>query len=293
MNFLDIEEKISNYNNSKVVILPTPYEETTSYVGGTKKAPEEIIKASSQVELYDEEFSKEICYDIGIHTAKPIEFEGKKDAQAMQIIKDQTSNFLDDDKFVIALGGEHTISQATIAAHFEKYPEMSVLQFDAHSDLRDEYEGSRFSHACVMARVATFLDYSKITQVGIRAQSAEEAELIRNKPIYTFYANEIKKGYHGDNWQEKVIKNLSQDVYITFDVDYFDPSLMPTTGTPVPDGFFYHETLEIFRRLIHSGRRIIGFDLVELAPIDLLHHTNFTCAQLVYKLINYAFYQRK
>jgi agmatinase len=169
---------------------------------------------------------------------------------------------------------------------------MSLLHFDAHSDLRDTYEGSRYSHASFCARVAETMDPAKITQVGIRAQCREEAEFIRERGVKTFYANAIRRGVHGDLWQKSVVDTLGETVYVTFDVDYFDPAIMPSTGTPEPDGFLYSETLDIFRELLRSGRRIVGFDIVELAPMKGLHHPDILTARLLYKMLNMAFAER-
>jgi agmatinase len=190
---------------------------------------------------------------------------------------------------VVTLGGEHTISTAPIRAHFEKHPAMSILHFDAHSDLREEYEGSIYSHASFMARVAEFFPPRRITQVGIRAQCIEESHFIKEKLVNTFYASEIRRGLHNANWQQAVVDSLEDEVYITFDVDFFDPAIMPATGTPEPDGFLYSETLDIFREIVRQGKKIIGFDVVELAPMDGLPHPNLTTARLIYKLLNFAF----
>ena len=192
-------------------------------------------------------------------------------------------------KFGVTLGGEHTISTAPISAHYRAYPMMSVLHFDAHSDLRHEYHGSPWSHASFMARVCEFFPTDRITQVGIRALCVEEAQFIRDNTINTFYASAIRTGLHGSNWQQKVVETLAQDVYITFDVDHLDPSIMPSTGTPEPDGFLYSETLDVIRAVVASGRRIVGFDVVELAPVKGVTHPDMTAARLVYKILNLAF----
>ena len=168
---------------------------------------------------------------------------------------------------------------------------MSILHFDAHSDLRDSYEGSKYSHASIMARVAEFFPNDRITQVGIRAQCIEESQFIKENKINTFYASAIRRGIHGKNWQEKVVDTLGEKVYITFDVDYFDPAIMPSTGTPEPDGFLYSETLDIFRLMQQKGKKIIGFDVVELAPVEGVHHPDITTARLIYKMLNFAFAQ--
>lgn len=288
-NFLGLEEKYSSYENSEIVILSAPYEHTVSYGGGTKYGPSEIIRASQFVEFYDEEFDNEICFEKGIATLKPIDFKGLADEKMIEKLYKKVKKNLNNDKFVITLGGEHTISAAPIKAHFEKYPEISVLQFDAHSDLRDTYEGSKWSHACVMARVAEFLNPERITQVGVRAQSIEESKFIKEKKIKTFYANQIRRGAFVNDWHKQIADTLSDEIYITFDIDYFDPSVVPATGTPEPDGFFYSETLELLKEIKNQGKRIIGFDLVELAPINGLSHPNILAASLIYKLINFSF----
>ncbi|MFP4369477.1 MAG: agmatinase [Candidatus Kapaibacterium sp.] len=285
-NFLSIDEKYSNYQDSEILIISAPYEHTVSYGGGTAYGPEAILAASAYVEFYDDETDRELCFEKGIAAAEPIDFKGAHGPEALDLIAKEVKQGLNDGKFVVTLGGEHTISSAIMKAHHEKFPGMSVLQFDAHSDFRDTYEGSKYSHACVMARLAEFLDPSKITQIGIRAQCKEEAEFIRKNRVNTFYASAIRRGLHGDNWQKKAVEALSDDVYVTFDVDYFDPAIMPGTGTPEPDGFLYSETADVFREIKKQGKRLIGFDVVELAPVKGLNHPEMTTARLIYKILN-------
>jgi len=287
-NFLAIENEYSNFEDSKIVIVSAPYEHTTSYGDGTSLGPNAIIEASAFVEFYDDEFDNELCFEKGIATLPPIDFQGKVDENALLLIENQVSELLNLDKFVVTLGGEHTISTAPIKAHYKKYPNMSILQFDAHSDLRDSYGGTKYSHASIMARVLEFFPPTKFTQVGIRAQCLKESILIRESGINTFYANKIRRKHWGDNWQKAIADTLTDDVYITFDVDYFDPSIMPATGTPEPNGFLWAETMDIFNEIRMSGKRIIGFDVVELAPMNELTHPNLTVARLAYKLLNYA-----
>lgn len=291
-NFLAIEAEYSSMDNSQIAILSVPYEHTVSYGGGTSAGPSEILKASAYVEFYDDEFERELCFDKGIATTEPLDLMDISGKPALDMIEENVTELLNMDKFVVTLGGEHTISTAPIAAHFKKYPDMSILHFDAHSDLRMEYEDTPYSHACFMARVAEFFPNEKITQVGIRAQCIEEAEFIKANKINTFYASAIRRGIWGQNWQKSVVDTLGDEIYITFDIDYFDPSLIPTTGTPEPDGFHYSETLEIFREINRQGKKIIGFDIVELAPMDSLHHPNLTTARLLYKMLNFAFYNK-
>lgn len=287
-NFLAIDEEFSSFENSKIAIVSAPYEHTVSYGEGAGDGPEAIIEASQYVEFFDEEFNRELCFDKGIVTLEEINFGDKVDGEALNLIENTVRELLKKDKFVVTLGGEHTISTAPIKAHFEKYPDMSILHFDAHSDLRDSYEGSIYSHASFMARVAEFFDVKKLTQVGIRAQCKEEYEFIKEKGINTFFAHQIR-AMKNENWQKKVADSLGQQIYVTFDVDYFDPSIMPSTGTPEPNGFLYSETLDIFREINKQGKEIIGFDVVELAPVEDVPHPDLTAASLVYKMLNYAF----
>jgi agmatinase len=287
-NFLAIGQEFSSYENSKVVIISAPYEHTVSYGGGANKGPQAIINASAYVEFYDDEFDYELCFRTGIATLEPIVFGEKTGVEMLNVLENEVQNHLKNDKFVVTLGGEHTISTAPIKAHFEKYPNMSLLQFDAHSDLRQEYQDSPYSHACIMARVAEFFPNSDIFQVGIRAQCIEESKFIKEKGINTYYASGIKRGIYGNVWIKEMVSKMNEQIYITFDVDYFDPSLMPSTGTPEPDGFQYNDALEVFREIRRQGKQIIGFDIVELAPIEGTHHPDLTTARLLYKMLNFS-----
>lgn len=288
-NFLALEEKDSNYKDSKIAILSVPYEHTVSYGGGTAKGPEAILKASHFVEFYDDEFDKEVCFEQGISTLESLSFNNLKDKEALNYIADNVRALLNDDKFVITLGGEHTISSAPIKAHYEKYPNMSILQFDAHSDLREEYQDNPYSHASIMARVKDFFPANRITQLGIRALCIEESVFIKENKVNTFFASAVRTKKHGDNWVENLVNTLNNEVYVTFDVDFFDPSIMPSTGTPEPDGFLYSETIDVFREMKRQGKKIIGFDVVELAPDERTYHPDLLTARLIYKMLNFCF----
>jgi len=285
-NFLAIDKQYSTFNNSKIAILPVPYEKTTSYGKGTAKGPEAILKASSYVEFFDDETGKEVCFEQGIAAIKPLKFGKRSGKKALNLIYKNVKSLIDAGKFVVTLGGEHSISTATIRAHFDSYSDLSILHFDAHSDLRDEYEGSKHSHACFAARVAEFT--AKITQIGIRAQCREEFQFIKDKGISAFYAHQIREQGFNSKQMDKMIETLDKNVYITFDVDYFDPSIMPSTGTPEPNGFYWHETMQ-FLRLVCSKRNVVGFDIVELAPRKDFSFPDFLTAKLIYKILNYKF----
>jgi agmatinase len=294
-NFLALAAENSSYVNSDIVILSAPYEKTVSYGGGTAKAPQAIIKASQYVEFFDDEFFRELCFEHGIATLPPLNFGAKSGKAALDEIERAVRAELERGKFVVTLGGEHSISTAPILAHYERYPKMSVLHFDAHSDLRDSYSGTKYSHASFMARVAErSFPMDRVAQLGIRAQCKEEYDFIKAHNVSTFYATEVRRGLHGAQWQRSVVKALpSKEVYVTFDVDYFDPSIMPTTGTPEPDGFLWNETMEVFRELERAGKRIVGFDVVELSPDPKLPHATYLVAKLVYRMLNFAFNSRK
>jgi len=289
-NFLGIEKKYSTLETSKVVVLPVPYERTASYGGGTKRGPDAILKASHYVEFFDEETKREIYKEHGIATLSPLLLEKKKDEAALQLIYDTVLHLVEQQKFVVTLGGEHTISSAVIAAHAKFFSDLSVLHFGAHSDLRPTYKENKYSHASVMARVCEFLDPARLVQAGIRAQSKEEAEFIRDHDIHTFYAHEIRRGGYTrilKYWDDFVVENLTDEVYISFNIDAFDPSLMPATENPEPNGLFWTEVMECIRKVFRK-RHIVGFDVVGLAPIKLLPHADVTAAKLISKILNYA-----
>jgi agmatinase len=288
-NFLGIEDEFSSYESSKIAVLPVPYERTVSYGKGTAEGPEAILEASHFVEFYDEETKREVHKRHGVATLQPMTFGKMKDEDALESIYEAARSLIHDKKFMMMLGGEHTISQASIAAYAEKHRDLSVLQIDAHSDLRTDYEGSKFSHASVMARVCEYLDPKRLVQVGIRAQCIEEAEYIQKHGINTLYAYEIRTGKYTrllKFWEDYVLEKLSPHVYVTFDIDGLDPSIMPSTGTPEPNGLLWQETMTLLKR-VGSRKTVVGCDLVEFAPMKGLTHPDMTAARLVSKMANY------
>jgi len=287
-NFLQLDERYSAYETSQIVILPLPYEATVSYGTGTGQGPDAILSASHFVEFFDEESESEICFDQGIATLPPLDFAGRTGKPAVDLIDETVRDILEDGKFCVGIGGEHTISEGIIRAHYRRYPDLSILQFDAHSDLREQYEGDPYSHACVMARVGEYIPPGQIVQVGIRAQCKEEFHYIHTNNIRTYYAREIRQGQNVPRWQDNLLRDLGQRVYITLDVDFFDPSIMPSTGTPEPGGFFWDETLDLIGK-IGKERTIVGFDVVELAPRMDFSAPDYLVAKLVYKILSAAF----
>lgn len=290
-NFLGLEEEYSGLNDSRVVILPVPYEATTSYGGGTSRGPDAILEASRYIELYDQELDAE-PYEVGVATLPGLELTGAGPEAAVGELRAAYDAVLDafPGKFVIMLGGEHSISSAPILAWADRLKgegrRLSVLQFDAHTDLRPEYEGSPYSHASVMHRVHEAVD---IVAVGIRALTREERELARGSDnIHLFLADDI---HEGDAWMDEVMARLGDDIYITFDVDAFDPALVPATGTPEPGGLQWYPVMKLLRRVFRE-RQVHACDVVELAPMAGNHAPDFLVAKLIYKMIGYRFGQK-
>ncbi|MDY6820349.1 MAG: agmatinase [Deferribacterota bacterium] len=276
-NFCGLESKFSEYTTSNIVILPVPYEKTTSWAKGTAKAPEAIIEASKNMELYCIETESEV-YRKGIFTSEPLCCE-EPNSLFIQLDK-RVKDYYKDNKYVVSIGGEHTITAGLVKSYNELYDNLSVVIFDAHTDLRDEYEGEKFSHACVSKRI---LDYGiRPLQIGIRSMDLSEKTNIDDNYIY--YAKNIKCE-DSSKWLDNLIGRLKENVYISIDLDVLDPSEMPSVGTPEPGGLGWYDIIEIIRR-IASSRKIISFDVVELCPNELLF-SNFTAAKLIYTTLSY------
>jgi N1-aminopropylagmatine ureohydrolase len=271
----------ATFASARVVILPIPFDRTTSYVPGTRMGPHEILVASSHLELWDEELQTDV-HSIGIHTLPEMEFPYAAMDEVMNEISRVAGELVSHGKFPFILGGEHSITPPVVKALAQKYPAVSVLQIDAHADLRDSYMGTPHNHACAMRRV---LDYAPTTQVGIRSLSPEEAEAIPSLRTTIFYDFDMRRDPH---WIDRVVDSLSGDVYITIDCDGLDPAIMPAVGTPEPGGLSWYETLALLRQVIEK-RRVVGCDLVELAPLAGIVAPNFLCAKLVYKILSYRF----
>src|SRR5437773_1332845 len=271
----------TDFARARVVILPIPLDRTTSYVAGTRTGPHEILVASSHMELWDEETETDV-HDIGIYTLPEMELPFAGMDEVIQEIRRVASELVTRGKFPVVLGGEHSITAPVVAAVAAKYPGVSVLQIDAHADLRDSFMGTPHNHACAMRRV---LEYARCTQVGIRSLSTEEAAAAPALPTEIFYDFNMRQD---EDWIERIVDSLGETVYITIDVDAFDPAIMPATGTPEPGGLTWYEALALLRRVIDT-RRVVGFDVVELCPIPGMAAPNFMCAKLVYKMLTYRF----
>jgi len=277
-NFGGLEKQ--NYRSSKVVIIPVPYESTTYYISGTKDGPWAIINASRHMELYDIEKKKDIS-KIGIFTLEALEPSKNSPKETTLRIENVIARILSDEKFPLMLGGEHSITLGAVSALKKKYSayNFSVLQLDAHADLRNEFEGTKYHHGCVMRRISQDLKLP-ITQVGIRSMSEEETKYIKEaKKNNIFYDKKFSN--------EEVVSTLKENVYLTLDLDVFDPSFMPSVGTPEPSGLGWNEVLDLIRE-VAKNRKIVGADVVELSPIPSFIAPDFLAAKLVYKIISYV-----
>jgi agmatinase len=275
MNFGGIEEIYSAYATSPVIVLPVPYDATSTWIRGADRGPDAILEASANMELYDIQTNKEV-YRQGIHTAEPV---GLTDSPEMMVEGAQkaVAGFLADGKFPVVIGGNHSVSIGPIRACAEHFGKITVLQLDAHTDLRPEYEGSPLSHASIMARAA---EVAGIVQVGIRSMCAEELPFLQ--PGRVFYAHDISGR---NNWYEEVGRMISGPVYITIDLDVFDPSVLPSTGTPEPGGLLYYEVYRFLEYII-SRHRIIALDVVELCPNEGEKSSDFLASKLIYQIIS-------
>lgn len=276
-NFLGLPDEHARLEESAVVILPVPYEATVSYMGGTRFGPRALLHASRYVELYDHELDAE-PYTVGVHTLPELLLSGAGPEAALAELRRAMDALLDLGKFVVLVGGEHTVSAPAIQAHAARSEgRLSVLQLDAHADLRREYEGTPYSHACVMYRVHRDAD---LVPVGLRSFTAEEAALMRERGIPAVFGHELQSA----DWMDRVLRALGDAVYVTIDVDFFDPAIMPSTGTPEPGGGWWYPTLALLER-VFAERRVVGCDVVELAPIPGIVAPDFLAAKLVYKLV--------
>lgn len=282
-NFAGLTPPYSDYETAKIVVLPVPYDATSSWVHGAEKGPEKLLEASVQLEWYDTETRTEV-YKHGIHTAQPVN-EQRSPEQLCAAVEQRVGALFDADKFPVTIGGNHTVSIGAIRAAAQRYDNLTVLQLDAHSDLRRTYEGSELNHACVMNQAKKV---AQITQVGIRSQCIEETDNF--DPERIFWARNIY--FDRDNqWEEKAYATLTPNVYLTIDLDVFDTGILAATGTPEPGGLHYFQVLHFLRPLFERFN-VVGFDIVELCPKPNLHASDYLAARLAYQLMTYKFLQK-
>jgi agmatinase len=279
--FLGLPPEDSNYENSRTVLIRVPYDGTTSYGSGARNGPAAIMAASTQVEFYDLELEREPCA-VGIHTLPALLPSALGPGDMIDRVEQACLGPISDGKFVFTLGGEHSVSLGAVKALARHHEKFSILQIDAHLDLRDTYEGSPFSHACVARRLA---ELGSLVQVGVRTGCPEEIQAIidlKLKPLWGYQIPTLSQS----EWIQRTIEQLSPKVYVTVDVDGLDPSVIPATGTPVPGGLSWYQLLALLRS-VGEQRQVIGCDLCELAPIPGQHASDFAAALLVYKMIGY------
>ncbi|MGH7163010.1 MAG: agmatinase [Planctomycetota bacterium] len=274
---------------ARLVLLPVPYERTATYRRGTAAGPAAILDASRQVELYDEEVEFDLA-GAGVATLPPLTSDGMPDTLA-DLVEPVVRRHLDGGRIVGCLGGEHSVSLGAIRAAARYQPGLGILQIDAHPDLRDEYEGTRFGHGCVMRRALDLPEVGRLVQVGLRAISPEDAAAMRERRVRSFLAHQLR-GRAPAEWAAAAVDALPEAVYVSFDLDGLDPSVIPGTGTPEPGGLSWWDALALLR-LVAARRRIIAFDVVELLPEPPSRVSDFAAARLVMKLVAYLLGPRR
>jgi len=281
--FGDIDKEWSGLKKAKACIIQAPYEGTVTYKKGTSKGPEAIINASLNMELFDDELQTE-TYKIGIFTARPIDFAEDSPVKAVDKVKNMVSEVLTAGKFPVLLGGEHSLTAGAVSAFKGAFPNLSVLYLDAHYDLRDEYKGSKYNHACVARRIQ---EMCPVVETGVRSLSKEEKDFLNTAPERVKIMS-VYDILEANNWKKDVSRMLTDTVYISIDLDVLDPSLMPSTGTPEPGGLGWYELLD-FLKLVTKEKKVVGFDVVELAPAKGGEAADFLAAKIIYRLLGYVF----
>ena len=275
--FCGLSHNDSDYSRASIVILPVPFDKTSTWLKGADKGPAAIIEASRYLEFYDIETDSEV-FKKGIFTATPV--QSSSSSVLIKKTDSAVSKYLKDNKLVVTLGGEHSISIGIIKSYARHYKNLSVLHLDAHADSRESYEGSRYNHACVIARAREYA--SNIVSVGIRSMDVSERSGIDRKKM--FFVHEI---HDSDKWISKAVSRLTDTVYVTIDLDVFDPGIMPSTGTPEPGGLGWYQVLKLLSSVARS-KRIVGFDVVELCPSNS-KAPDFLAAKLIYMLLSYIY----
>lgn len=285
-NFLGLSPSVSNYADSRAVVLPIPYEGTVSFHSGTRLGPQAIMLASRQVELFDSAAGCEVGSEIGVHTLGELIINTTGPESTLQLVREAAQTLVDDNKFLLALGGEHSITSALVEAHHRKFPNVAVLQIDAHLDLRDRWLGTEWSHASVMRRLVA--RGIRVQAVGIRNISAEEADFVAQVGLDPVLADQVDDS---GRWIDRALAGLgdSDDVYISVDLDGLDPSVIRAVGTPEPAGLSWRQTTDLLTA-VAARKRIVGADVVELCPQPGDLASDFAAAKLAYKLLALAFY---
>jgi len=276
--YAGIPQKYAALETSKIVLIPVPYDGTSTWQKGADKGPEAFLHASENMELYDIETETEV-YKQGIYLSEPITENASPEAM-VEAVHEKTKDYILRNKFVTVFGGEHSISIGTIRAFNECFDDLTVLHIDAHADLRKEYDGSTCNHACAVYEAS---QTTNLVQVGIRSMDIAETRVMDREK--TWFAHEMATD---DYWMDNVIEALGENVFITFDLDAFDPSILPSTGTPEPGGLLFYETLE-FLKQVFAERNVVGFDIVELCPNPEEKSSDFLAAKLYYKMLSYKF----
>ncbi|MFV9483839.1 agmatinase [Christiangramia sp. ASW11-125] len=275
-NYAGIPDKYARIDEAKVVLIPVPYDGTSTWQKGADKGPDAFLDASENMELYDIETNTEV-YKKGIYLAPPVTEDSSPEKMVEAVYK-TTKNYIKQEKFVTLFGGEHSVSIGSIKAFNESFSDLTVVQLDAHADLRPEYEGSTCNHACALHEASKT---TNLIQVGIRSMDISEKDHMDENQVY--FAHDLY-----EDWQEDAIGQMTPNVFITIDLDAFDPSIMPSTGTPEPGGLFWYETLE-FLKMMFKKKNVVGFDIVELCPDKNEKSSDFLAAKLYYKMLSYKF----
>lgn len=288
-NFIALPDEYSSFKKSKVAIMQVPYDKTTTYIHGTSEGPSAIIDASKYMELYDDEVNQE-TFKVGIHTMEPLDVGNLSSESMVEKVYSSTLELLKAGKFPVMLGGEHSVSVGAVKAFKEVYPNISVLHLDAHYDMRNELFGSKLNHGCVARRIS---EMCPIVQVGTRSMSKEEKDFLSSKEA----EGKVKSiGVYDildtPMWKDKATNSLTDNVYISIDLDVFDPALVPAVGTPEPGGLGWYEVLDLLRD-VSKDRKVVGFDVVELCPIKGQIASDFFASKLIYRLLGYIFYGKK
>lgn len=275
-NYAGIPDKYARIDEAKVVLIPVPYDGTSTWQKGADKGPDAFLEASENMELFDIETRSEV-YKKGIYLA-PAVTENSSPEKMVEAVYKTTKNYLKQEKFVTLFGGEHSISIGSIRAFNETFEDLTVVQIDAHADLRPEYEGSKCNHACAVYEAS---QTTNLIQVGIRSMDVSEMDHMDENQVY--FAHDLY-----EDWQDDAIGQMTPNVFITIDLDAFDPSILPSTGTPEPGGLFWYETLE-FLKMMFKKKNVVGFDIVELCPNKEERSSDFLAAKLYYKMLSYKF----